>query len=196
MAILNVRQLGDEILEKKCKPVRAITPRILQLAEDMFDTMYEEGGVGLAAPQVGILKRMVVIDTTPDPVEGEEPKEEDEQRFCMINPVITFQEGEQKGFEGCLSYVGKSGVVTRPDHVIVKFTDLEGDECELEGFGLLARAICHEVDHLEGIMFTKRVEGRIIDNEELEALEAQAAEENGETEFLAEEKALHEEETK
>jgi len=175
MAILNVRQLGDEVLEKKCKPVKAITPRIEQLAEDMFETMYDAGGVGLAAPQVGILKRMVVIDTTPDPEEGEEPKEEDMQCFCMINPEITFSEGSQTGYEGCLSYVGKSGIVTRPDHVIVKFTDLDGDECEVEGFGLLARAICHELDHLDGIMYTKHVEGKIIDNEELAGMEAEEA---------------------
>jgi len=173
MAILNVRQLGDEVLEKKCKPIKAITPRIEQLAEDMFDTMYEAGGVGLAAPQVGILKRMVVIDTTPEPAEGEEPKEEDEQVFCMINPEIIFQEGSQTGYEGCLSYVGKSGIVTRPDHVIARYTDIEGNECEVEGFGLLARAICHELDHLDGIMYTKHVEGKIIDNEDLDKADAE-----------------------
>ena len=166
MAILNVRQLGDEVLEKKCKRVKEITPRIEQLAEDMFETMYEAGGVGLAAPQVGILKRMVVIDTTPEPEEGEEPDEENLECFCMINPEIIFSEGSQTGYEGCLSYVGKSGIVTRPDHVIVRFTDLDGDECEVEGFGLLARAICHELDHLDGHLFTDRAV-RILTKEEL-----------------------------
>ncbi|MBP5225064.1 MAG: peptide deformylase [Lachnospiraceae bacterium] len=168
MAILNIRQLGDEVLTKKCKPVRLITPRIEQLVDDMFETMYETGGVGLAAPQVGILKRLVVIDCTPEPEPGEEPKEEDALRFVMINPVIRETEGEQTGYEGCLSYTGMSGVVTRPEKVTVEYTALDGERYTLTGEGLLARAICHECDHLDGIMYTQKVEGEIITNEELD----------------------------
>ena len=171
MAILNVRQLGDECLTKKCKPVRLITPRIEQLVDDMYETMYDAGGVGLAAPQVGILKRIVVIDTTPEPEAGEEPKEEDMERFTMINPEIISSDGEQRGYEGCLSYVGMSGIVTRPSHVIARYTDLDGETYEVEAEGLLARAICHELDHLEGVMYTEHVEGKVITNEELAKLQ-------------------------
>ncbi len=180
MAILNVRQLGDEILTKKCKQVRVITPRIRQLVDDMYETMYDAGGVGLAAPQVGILKRIVVIDVTPDPEEGEELSEDEIQRFTMINPEIIESSGEQRGYEGCLSYVGMSGIVTRPEHVKVRFTDIDGDEYELEGDGLLARCICHELDHLDGHMYTERAEaGSVISNEELaKQREEQEAEEN------------------
>ena len=177
MAILNIRQLGDEVLTKKCKTVKSITPRILQLIDDMFETMYEAGGVGLAAPQVGILKRVVVIDCTPDPPEGEELKEEDMLCFAMINPEILETSGEQTGYEGCLSFVGMSGIVTRADHVVVKFTDPEGEEQVLEAEGLLARAVCHELDHLEGIMYTKKVEGEILSNEEIQRREEEAKKE-------------------
>ena len=185
MALLTIRQMGDEILTKKCKPVKAINKRILQLADDMFETMYDAAGVGLAAPQVGVLKRMVVIDVTPDPEEGEELKEEDMLRFCMINPEIISADGEQTDYEGCLSYAGMSGIVTRPDHVVVRFTDLDGDECELEGTGLLARAICHELDHLEGKMYVEKVEGKVITNEELAEIrrkEREAAAQDGNAE--------------
>lgn len=167
MAILTIRQLGDEALSKVCKPVKVITPRIEQLVEDMYDTMYEAGGVGLAAPQVGVLKRIVVIDVTPDPEAGEEPSEEDVLRFTMINPRIVSSDGEQTGYEGCLSYAGMSGVVTRPNHVVARYTDLDGNEYEVEAEGLLARAICHELDHLDGKMYTRLVEGDILTNEEL-----------------------------
>ncbi len=177
MAILNIRQLGDEVLTKKCKTVKSITPRILQLIDDMFETMYEAGGVGLAAPQVGILKRVVVIDCTPEPPEGEELKEEDMLCFAMINPEILESSGEQTGYEGCLSFVGMSGIVTRPDHVVVKFTDPDGEEQVLEAEGLLARAVCHELDHLEGIMYTKKVEGEILSNEEIQRREEEAKKE-------------------
>lgn len=170
MAILNVRQLGDECLTKKCKTVKAITPRIEQLVDDMFETMYDAGGVGLAAPQVGILKRIVVIDTTPEPEDGEEPDAENVQCFTMINPEIIEADGEQKGYEGCLSYVGMSGIVTRPNHVVARYTDIDGNEYEVEAEGLLARAICHELDHLEGKMYTELVEGKVITNEELAKL--------------------------
>ena len=175
MAILNVRQLGDPVLQKKCKPVRVITPRIEELVGDMYDTMYDAGGVGLAAPQVGILKRIVVIDVTPDPEDGEDPETVEPMKYTMINPVILETSGEQTGWEGCLSLVGKSGVVTRPDHVKVRFTSLDGNEYELEGEGLLARAVCHEVDHLDGVMYTSKVEGKIISNEELQKLQSEEA---------------------
>ena len=183
MAILNVRQLGDEILTKKCKPVRVINARIRQLVDDMYDTMYDAGGVGLAAPQVGILKRIVVIDVTPEPEEGEELSEDEIMRYTMINPEILEQSGEQRGYEGCLSYVGMSGIVTRPEHVKVRFTDIDGDEYELEGEGLLARCICHELDHLDGHMYTERAEeGSVVSNEELakqqEKLQEEEAQEN------------------
>lgn len=181
MAILNVRQLGDEILKKKCKPVHLITARTRQIIDDMYDTMYDAGGVGLAAPQVGILKRIVVIDVTPapDPETGEEPEP---MRYTMINPEILETSGEQRGYEGCLSYVGMSGIVTRPDHVKVRFTDENNDTYVLEGEGLLARAICHECDHLEGIMYTERVEGEVITNEQLDEILKEEAEKekNGE----------------
>lgn len=155
MAIRKIRIQGDPVLEKKCKEVKEITPRTRELIEDMLDTMYEENGVGLAAPQVGILKRIVVIDI------GEGP-------IVMINPVIEETDGTQTGYEGCLSLPGKSGVVTRPNHVKVRFFDEEMDEYILEGEELLARAVCHECDHLEGKMYTSLVEGDLVDNESME----------------------------
>lgn len=177
MAILNVRQVGEECLTKVCKPVKMITPRIEQLVQDMFDTMYETGGVGLAAPQVGILKRIVVIDTTIPPEDGSEVLEEDLECFVLINPEIIEREGEQTGYEGCLSLVGKSALVTRPERVKVRFMDMDGDLCELEGEGLLARCICHECDHLDGHMYTDFAVGPVISNEELQKMR-----ENGEVE--------------
>ncbi len=158
MAIRAIRELGEECLRKKCKEVTFITPRTHLLVKDMFDTMYRANGVGLAAPQVGILKRIVVIDC------GEEP-------YVLINPVILETSGEQTGFEGCLSVPGKSGVVTRPQYVKAKAMNLRGESYILEGEGLLARAICHECDHLEGKVYVDLVEGRLYDNEELEELE-------------------------
>ena len=123
-----------------CKAVKSMTPRTRQLIDDMFDTMYDGCGVGLAANQVGILKRIVVIDTT-----GEDP-------YVLINPEIIESSGSQTGQEGCLSLPGKAGIVTRPDHVKVKALDESMEEFVLEGTGLLARAICHECDHLDGLM--------------------------------------------
>lgn len=175
MAILNVRQAGDPCLQKKCKPVKCITPRIEELIGDMFDTMYDAGGVGLAAPQVGVLKRIVVIDVTPDPEEGQDPSEIEELRYAMINPEILETSGEQRGYEGCLSVLGKSGIVTRPEKVKVRFTGPDGDEYELEGEGLLARAICHECDHLDGILYTSHVEGPLLTSEELAKLREEEA---------------------
>ena len=159
MRIRNLRTMGDECLRKKCKEIKSISPRIRLLAEDMLDTMYAANGVGLAAPQVGILKRMVVID-----VDGEHP-------YILINPEILETSGEQTGYEGCLSVPGKSGIVTRPNYAKVRATGLDGKEFILEGEELLARAICHECDHLDGIIYVDKVEGDLIDNEELERME-------------------------
>ena len=150
MALRQVRIMGDPVLEKICRPVKEMTPRIKELIQDMLDTMYEAMGVGLAAPQVGILKRIVVIDVGDGPI-------------ILINPVIVEQSGEQTGEEGCLSVPGKAGVVTRPDHVKVKALNEEMEEIELEGEGLLARAFCHEIDHLEGKMYVELAEGGIHD---------------------------------
>lgn len=163
MAIRNVRIQGDKVLEKKCKEVKEITPRIHALIDDMFETMYDQSGVGLAAPQVGVLKRIVVIDTT-----GEDP-------YVLINPVIEETSGEQSGYEGCLSLPGKSGIVTRPNYVRVRAFDENMQEYVLEGEELLARAICHECDHLDGIMYTSKVEGKIYDNSELPENEEEEA---------------------
>ena len=156
MAIRQIREYGDEVLAKKCKPVKEMTDSIQELIDDMFETMYEANGVGLAAPQVGILKRIMVIDCT-----GEDP-------FVFINPEILETSGEQTGYEGCLSIPGKSGVVTRPDHVRVKALDRDMNEFELEADELFARAICHECEHLDGHMYVEKVEGDLVDNEELQ----------------------------
>ena len=151
MTLRNIREMGDDILNKKCKPVKEINERTLDLIDDMFETMYEANGVGLAAPQVGILKRIVVIDTT-----GEDP-------ILLINPVIVETSGEQTGQEGCLSVPGKSGQVTRPNYVKVLAYDENMEQFELEGTELLARAICHELDHLDGHLYVERVEGPLQD---------------------------------
>ena len=150
MALREIRLQGDPVLSKVCKPITEVTPKIVELIDDMIETMYEANGVGLAAPQVGILKRLVVIDV------GEGP-------IVMINPTITFEEGEQTGSEGCLSVPGKGGQVTRPNHVIAHFYDEEMNECEVEGTELLARAICHELDHLDGHIYVEKVEGELYD---------------------------------
>ena len=146
MAIRSIRTIGDEVLKKECKPVTEMTDHVAELIEDMFETMYEAGGVGLAAPQVGILKRLVVIDV------GDE-----NGPYIMINPEIVETSGEQTGDEGCLSLPGKAGCVTRPNYVKAKYYDLDMNECEVEGEELLARAICHELDHLDGHMYVEKV---------------------------------------
>lgn len=151
MAIRQIRTIGDDILRKTCKPVKEMTPRLEELIGDMFETMYEACGVGLAAPQVGILKQLVVIDV------------EDGNQYVLINPEILETEGSQTGSEGCLSVPGKSGVVTRPNYVKVKALNEHMEEYELEGEGLLARAICHECDHLKGGLFVDVVEGELVD---------------------------------
>ena len=140
MAIRQVRTIGDDILRKECKPVKEITPRIAELIEDMFETMYEANGVGLAAPQVGILKRAVVIDIGEGLVE-------------LLNPVILETSGSQTDEEGCLSLPGQSAPVERPYYVKAKAMDREGNEFIIEGEELMARALCHEIDHLDGILY-------------------------------------------
>ena len=151
MAIRNIREIGDEVLAKRCKEVTEMTPRVKELIEDMLETMYEANGVGLAAPQVGVLKRIVVIDTT-----GEDP-------HILINPRIVESRGEQTGQEGCLSVPGKSGQVTRPNYVKAVALDVNMKEFELEGTELLARAICHELDHLDGHLYVEKAEGPLQD---------------------------------
>ena len=150
MAIRQIREMGDEVLTKKCKEVKRITPRTLMLIEDMLDTMYEANGVGLAAPQVGVLQRIVVIDI------GEGP-------IVLINPEILETAGEQTGDEGCLSVPGKAGCVTRPNYVKVKAFDAGMEEVIYEGEELLARAFCHEIDHLDGHLYVEKVEGELHD---------------------------------
>ncbi len=151
MAIRNIREIGDEVLGKKCREVTEMTPRIRELIEDMLETMYEANGVGLAAPQVGVLRRIVVID-----VVGDEP-------HILINPRIVESSGEQTGQEGCLSVPGKTGQVTRPNYVKAVALDVNMREFELEGTELLARAICHELDHLDGHLYVEKVEGPLQD---------------------------------
>ena len=169
MALRQIREYGDDVLTKECREVKEITPRVRELVEDMLDTMYDANGVGLAAPQVGVLKRIVVIDVSP----------EADQPLVMINPVILEKDGEQTGYEGCLSLPGKSGIVTRPNHVRARAMDLDGNEYEIEGEELLARAICHELDHLDGHMYVEKVEGDLVDNEDLVAQQEKEYEENG-----------------
>ncbi|MDF2474008.1 MAG: hypothetical protein K0R21_1790 [Anaerocolumna sp.] len=149
MAIRNIRTIGDSTLTKKSKEITEVTPKIKLLIEDMLDTMYEAQGVGLAAPQVGILKRLVVIDVSP---EGDSP-------IILINPVIMETGGEQTGEEGCLSVPGKSGTVTRPNYAKVKAFNENMEEITVEGTELLARALCHEIDHLDGVLYVDKVIG-------------------------------------
>ncbi|MEQ2370131.1 peptide deformylase [Blautia sp. CLA-JM-H16] len=148
MALRTIRVQGDPVLTKKSRPVEEMTPKISELITDMLDTMYDAMGVGLAAPQVGILKRIVVIDV------GEGP-------IVLINPEILETSGEQTGDEGCLSVPGMAGQVTRPNYVKVKALDINMEEVIYEGEELLARAFCHEIDHLDGKMYTELVEGEL-----------------------------------
>ena len=150
MAIRVIRTEEDPVLRKISKPVKEVTPKIITLIDDMLDTMYEAMGVGLAAPQVGILKRIVVIDV------GEGP-------IVLINPEIIEEEGSQTGQEGCLSVPGKAGMVTRPNHVVVRAYDENMEQFELEGEELLARCICHECAHLHGQLYVDLVEGELMD---------------------------------
>ena len=151
MALRQIRIMGDEKLEKVCRPLKQVTDRDRELIQDMLDTMYEKMGVGLAAPQVGILKQIVVIDV------GEGP-------IVLINPEIVETSGEQTGEEGCLSVPGKWGIVTRPNYVKVRALDENMEEFEIEGEELLARAFCHEIDHLGGHLYVEKVEGELHDS--------------------------------
>lgn len=163
MAIRQIRTMGDPILNKKCKEVKEVSEKTLELIDDMFETMRDANGVGLAAPQIGILKRIVVIEV--------------DEEFVLINPVILETDGEQVGYEGCLSVPGKSGIVRRPDYVKVRAFDENMQEFELEAEGLLARAICHECEHLDGELYVDKVEGRLYNNEEIEEMMEMESEE-------------------
>lgn len=148
MALRKIRTEGDPVLTKVSRPVTEMTPKLRTLIFDMLDTMYEEMGVGLAAPQVGILKRVVTIDVGDGPM-------------VLINPEILETSGEQTGDEGCLSVPGMAGQVTRPNYVKVKALNENMEEVVYEGTELLARAFCHEIDHLDGKMYTELVEGEL-----------------------------------
>ena len=150
MALRKIREIGDPILNKTCKEVKEITDRTKDLIDDMFETMYEAQGVGLAAPQVGILKRIVVIDCGDDPL-------------LLINPEVIETSGEQTGQEGCLSVPGKAGIVTRPNYAKVKAYNEDMEEFIVEGEELLARALLHEIDHLDGHLYVEKVEGDLMD---------------------------------
>ena len=155
MAIRTIREIGDPVLNKISKEVKEITPRVQDLIDDMFETMYTNSGVGLAAVQVGVLKRIVVIDTGDDPI-------------LLINPRILEVSGEQTGNEACLSVPGKTGSVTRPNYVKAVAQDEELNEFEIEGEELLARALVHEIEHLDGHLFVEKVEGPLMDVEMVE----------------------------
>ncbi len=150
MAIRTVREIGDPVLSKISKEVKEITPRVQDLIDDMFETMYESNGVGLAAVQVGVLKRIVVIDTT-----GEDP-------MLLINPRILEESGEQEGNEACLSVPGKAGSVKRPNYVKVEAQDEDLNTFIIEGEELVARALCHEIEHLDGHLYVERVDGALF----------------------------------
>ena len=145
MALRNIVKEGDEVLRKKCRAVDKIDDRILTILDDMAETLYDSGGVGLAAPQVGILRRIVVIDVGEGLIE-------------LINPEIIEKYGEVSDSEGCLSIPGKYGEVVRPAYVKVKALNRQGEEAEYEGTELLARAFCHEIDHLDGILYIDRAQ--------------------------------------
>lgn len=158
MALRNIRIIGDEILTKKSKVVKEMTEKNRELIEDLLETMYDAEGVGLAAPQVGILKRIAVVDVTED---GSDP-------IILVNPEILETEGEQKDQEGCLSVPDKVGIVTRPNRVRVRAMNENMEPYEIEGEELLARALVHEIEHLDGELYVDKVEGRLYDVSELE----------------------------
>lgn len=153
MAIRKIVEIGDEKLRKHCKPVEKFDLRLRVLLKDMADTMYKAEGVGLAAPQVGILRRVVVVDVGDGLVE-------------LVNPEIIRAEGEQSGAEGCLSVPGRSGVVTRPNRVTVRAQSRSGETFEITGEGFKARAFCHEIDHLDGILYVDKMDREIFPDEE------------------------------
>ena len=195
MALRQIRTLGDDVLEKHCREVKEMTPRLLQLVDDMIETMYDQEGVGLAAPQVGVLRRIAVIDTGEGPEADESGTGEENTAdaetdtgetaddaaktagaektydapewsggpIVLVNPKVVETDGEQKGSEGCLSVPGKAGAVTRPQYVKVEALDRDMNPIVVEGQGLLARALCHEIDHLDGVMYVTKVEGELYD---------------------------------
>ena len=160
MALRNIREIGDPILNQRAKEVREMTPNLRARIEDMVETMRHANGVGLAAPQVGVLKRLVVIEC------------EEGELHVLINPEIVERDGEQTGYEGCLSVPGKTGIVTRPNHVKVKALNENMEPVTVEGEELLARALCHELDHLDGHLYTEMAE-ELYTNEELEEMQAE-----------------------
>ena len=162
MALRNIRTVGDEILSKRAREVKENTPKIQELIDDMLETMYDSDGVGLAAPQVGVLKRIFVIDCS----------EERNQPFVFINPEIIETSGEQTGSEGCLSVPGKAGIVTRPSHVKVKALNRNFEEYIVEGDELFARALIHENEHLDGHLYTEKVIGNVYNAGDEEAEKA------------------------
>jgi len=161
MALRNIVTKEEPLLYKTSREVKDFNPRLHQLLDDMADTLIESHGVGLAAPQVGILKRVCLV------IETNVPEDEDEYIIELINPEIIATEGEQSGAEGCLSVPGEYGIVSRPMYVKVRAQDRFGETFEVEGEGLTARCFCHEIDHLDGIVFTSRAE-RMLSKEELE----------------------------
>ena len=154
MAKLQIRKVGDEVLRKTCRPIEEITPRVLTLLDDMIETMRDANGVGLAGPQVGIMRRIAVVEVEPGEV------------FELINPKIIATAGEQEGAEGCLSVPGRYGLVTRPRHVTVRATNRLGEEYEVTAHDFLARAFCHEIDHLDGTLYIDKVT-RMLSEEEI-----------------------------
>ena len=162
MALRNIRTVGDEILSKRAREVKENTEKIQELIDDMLETMYDSDGVGLAAPQVGVLKRIFVIDCS----------EERTQPFVFINPEIIETSGEQTGTEGCLSVPGKAGIVTRPSHVKVKALNRNFEEYIVEGDELFARALIHENEHLDGHLYTEKVIGNVYNAGDEEAEKA------------------------
>ena len=216
MALRNIRVDDDEILRKKSKVVKEITPRTAELIDDLIDTVHENNGVGLAAVQVGVLKRICVVTVEPPEIElpeleeGEEGAEETEEMeelepveinplshnngedLIIINPEIIPREGEEEtDNEGCLSVPGKFGLVTRPYHITLKAFDRDMNPYELEAEGLFARAICHECDHMDGILYTDKVEGELHDVSDImpidEEEEPEESAEEGETQEEASE---------
>ncbi len=158
MALRQIREIGDSVLTKVAKEVKEMTPKTATLIEDMLDTMYAADGVGLAAPQVGVRKRIAVIDISP----------EQDSPIIMVNPVILETSGEQTGTEGCLSVPGKYGIVTRPNYVKVRALDENMNEYEIEGEELLARALVHEIEHLDGELYVDKIEGELKDVGDIE----------------------------
>ena len=171
MALRNILNSGDPTLYKNCRPVTSFNPRLHQLLDDMAETLMHADGVGLAAPQVGVLRRVALVLETNVP-EGEQPL-----LIELINPVIIEASGEQHEAEGCLSVPGEYGIVLRPANVRVRAQDRFGQFFEVSGEGLTARCFCHEIDHLDGIVFTSKCE-RMLSDEELQSL--QVSEDSGE----------------